>query len=168
MADPSRPWEGYMPPFKIFGNLYFVGTTFVSSHVIDTGEGLILLDSNYPQCTYLVLENMRRLGLDPMNIKYILHSHGHYDHVGGTRAIVELTGAKTIIGRADRDYVNGTLDLTWAKELGFTYNEMFEPDILLDDGDIFELGNTKIRGYSSLYINSIVFAYSPCTSSHIL
>ena len=149
MSDPSRPWEGYMPPFKIFGNLYFVGTTFVSSHVIDTGDGLILLDSNYPQCTYLVLENMRKLGLDPMNIKYILHSHGHYDHVGGTRAIVELTGAKTIIGRADRDYVNGTLDLTWAKELGFTYNEMFEPDILLDDGDIFELGNTKIRCVST-------------------
>jgi len=53
-----RPWEGYMEPFRIFGNLYFVGTTFVSSHVIDTGDGLILLDSNYPQCTYLVTEGI--------------------------------------------------------------------------------------------------------------
>ena len=96
-----------MDPFRIFGNLYFVGTTFVSSHVIDTGEGLILLDSGYPQCTYLVTEGMRRLGLDPMDIKYILHSHGHYDHIGGTRALVELTGTKTIIGREDVDYANG-------------------------------------------------------------
>ena len=134
-----------MEPFQIFGNLYFVGTTFVSTHVIDTGDGLILLDSNYPQCTYLVTEGMRRLGLDPMNIKYILHSHGHYDHIGGTRALVELTGAKTVIGRADADYVSGKVDLTWAKELGFEFHEAFEPDVILDDGDVLELGNTKIR-----------------------
>lgn len=144
-----KPWEGYMEPFRICGNLYFVGTKFVSSHVIDTGEGLILLDSNYPQCTYLVTEGMRKLGLNPMDIKYILHSHGHYDHIGGTRALVELTGAKTIIGRPDVSYVNGTEDLTWAKELGFEFYEMFEPDVILDDGDMFELGKTKIRAVST-------------------
>jgi len=140
-----RPWEGYMEPFKIFGNLYFVGTTFVSCHVIDTGDGLVLIDSGYPQCTYLTLENIRKVGLDPYDIKYILLSHGHYDHVGGARAIRELTGAKTLIGRQDREYVNGTLDLTWAKEIGYQYYEEFEPDILIDDGYVFELGNTKIR-----------------------
>lgn len=144
-----KAWEGYMEPFRIFGNLYFVGTKFVSSHVIDTGEGLILLDSNYPQCTYLVTEGMRKLGLDPADIRFILHSHGHYDHIGGTRALIELTGAKTIIGRADVPYVNGTVDLTWAKELGFKYYEAFEPDIILDDGDVFRLGRTKIRAVST-------------------
>lgn len=140
-----KPWEGYMEPFRIFGNLYFIGTTFVSSHLIDTGAGLVLIDSGYPQCTYLTLENIRKLGFDPYDIKYIIHSHGHYDHIGGTRAIVELTGAKTAIGRPDREYVNGTLDLTWAKELGYEYYEMFEPDILLDDGDVFKCGNTEIK-----------------------
>lgn len=144
-----KPWKGYMEPFQIFGNLYFVGTRFVSSHVIDTGDGLILLDSNYPQCTYLLTEGMRKVGLNPYDIKFILHSHGHYDHIGGTRALVELTGAKTIIGRPDVDYVNGTLDLTWARELGFEYNEKFEPDIILDDGDIFTCGNTRIRAVST-------------------
>ena len=140
-----KPWEGYMEPFCIFGNLYFVGTTFVSSHLIDTGSGLVLIDSGYPQCTYLTLENIRRLGFDPYDIKYLIHSHGHYDHIGGTRAIVELTGAKTLIGRPDRDYVNGTLDLTWAKELGYEYFEMFEPDILLDDGDTLKCGITEFE-----------------------
>ncbi len=144
-----KPWEGYLEPFRIFGNLYFVGTTFVSSHVIDTGEGLILLDSNFPQCTYLVTEGMRKLGLNPMDIKYILHSHGHYDHIGGTRALVELTGAKTIIGKPDVPFVNGSVDLTWAKELGFEFKEMFEPDIVLEDGDVFTLGKTKIRAVST-------------------
>ena len=145
----NTPWEGYMEPFRIFGNLYFVGTKFVSSHIVDTGEGLILIDSQYPQSLYLLLENIRKVGLNPYDIKYILHSHGHYDHLGGTRALVELTGAKTVIGRADRDYANGTLDLTWAKELGFTYYEMFEPDILLDDGDVLALGKTRIRCVST-------------------
>ena len=80
MANPRdgfvtfKPWEGQMEPFRIFGNLYFVGNLYVSSHVIDTGEGLILLDSNYPQCVYLVTEGMRKLGLDPADIKYIIHS----------------------------------------------------------------------------------------------
>ena len=144
-----KPWEGYMEPFCICGNLYFVGNRYVSSHVIDTGEGLILLDSNYPQCTYLVTEGMRKVGLDPADIKFILHSHGHYDHVGGTRALVALTGAKTIIGRPDASYVNGDVDLTWARELGDAYYEMFEPDILLDDGDVFKLGKTEIRAVST-------------------
>lgn len=144
-----KTWEGYMEPFKIFGNLYYVGNTFVSSHVIDTGDGLILLDSNYPECLYMVTEGMRNLGLNPKDIRYILHSHGHYDHIGGTKALVELYGCKTIIGREDVPYVNGSVDLTWAKELGYVYREAFEPDIILDDGDIFTCGETKIRAVNT-------------------
>ena len=140
-----KPWEAYMEPFKIFGNLYFVGNRYVSSHVIDTGEGLILLDSNFPECTYLLTEGMRKLGLNPYDIKYILHSHGHYDHIGGTRALTEYFGAQTIIGAPDVPYVNGSVNLTWADELGFKFFEAFEPDIVLNDGDIFEFGKTKIR-----------------------
>lgn len=133
-----------MPPFCIFGNLYFVGTYPASSHLLDTGKGLILLDSGYPQTLYLVLENIRKLGFSPYDIKYILHSHGHYDHLGATKALVELTGAKTIIGTADAPYANGTVDLTWARELGYEYHEVFEPDILLADEDRITLGNIDI------------------------
>lgn len=81
-----HPWEGYMPPFRIWGNIYFVGTSPASTHIIDTGEGLIMIDSGYQHSLYLVLENMRKLGLDPMDIKYIVHTHGHIDHCGATRA----------------------------------------------------------------------------------
>lgn len=144
-----KAWDGYREPFRVFGNLYFVGNREGSSHIIDTGEGLILLDSNYPHFLCLVIDGMKELGLDPADIKYILHSHGHYDHIGGTRELIDLYGCKTIIGREDRDYVNGKVDLTWAKELGSEYVGMFEPDILLDDGDVFELGNTKIRAVST-------------------
>lgn len=144
----AQPWVGYMPPFKMIGNLYFVGTEPASTHIIDTGDGLIMLDSGYQHSLYLVLQNMHTLGLDPMNIKYIVHTHGHIDHCGATKALVELTGAKTFLGEPDREYINGTLDLSWAKELD-VYLETFEPDVLLHDGDEISLGNTTIKAVAT-------------------
>lgn len=145
----NLPWEGSFPPLKIFGNLYFVGNCPASTHIIDTGEGLIMLDSGYQHSLYSVIDGVYRVGLDLHDLKYILHTHGHIDHFGATRALVELTGAKTFIGRPDRDYANGTLDLSYAKELGMEFNETFEPDVLLDDGDVIELGNTRIKAVAT-------------------
>ena len=97
MGKKIIPWKGAFPSFKIFGNLYFVGTEPASTHVIDTGDGLIMLDTGYQHSLYLVLDGMYRLGLDPRELKYILLTHGHIDHLGAARALVELTGAKTAI-----------------------------------------------------------------------
>lgn len=139
-----HPWEGYVKPFQIFGNLYFVGTTPASTHLIDTGDGLIVIDPGYPQSLYLVIDNIYKLGFQVKDIKYIICTHGHYDHLGAARALVELTGAKTFLGKEDVTYANGTDDLTWAKELGAVYHEAFEPDVLLSDNDVIKLGNTEI------------------------
>ena len=139
-----RGWESRMEPFRGFGNLYFVGTEPASAHLIDTGTGLILLDSGYPETLYLVLDSIRRLGFRLEDLALILHSHGHIDHIGGTRALVELTGAKTAIGAADADTVRGRRPLTFAKELGMTFDGFFEPDRLLQDGDVIALGSTRI------------------------
>lgn len=76
---------------------------------VDMGDGLIMFDSGYQHSLYLVIDGMYRLGLNPHDLKYIFHTHGHIDHIGGTRALVELTGAKTVLGRADRQYANGEL-----------------------------------------------------------
>jgi metallo-beta-lactamase class B len=141
--------DGYIEPSKIFENLYFVGTIPASTHILDTGDGLIMFDSGYQHSLYLVIHNMHLLGLNPLNLKYIIHTHGHIDHFGATKSLVELTGAKTFIGRADKDYCNGKLDLSYAKELNMEFNETFEPDFLLDDGSVIELGNTKIKAVAT-------------------
>ena len=138
-------WDGYIKPFNIFGNLYFAGTIPASTHLIDTGDGLILIDTGYQHSLYLLINNIWKLGFSPYDIKYLVHTHGHIDHFGGTRALVELTGAKTVIGRPDKDYANGKLDLSYAKELGMQFKETFHPDILVDDGDVIRLGNTEIH-----------------------
>ena len=136
-------WEGYIAPDRVFGNLYFVGTYPASTHVIETEEGLIVIDPGYPEALDTVLENMRAIGLDPMKTRIILCSHGHYDHAGAVKALRDMTGAKTYIGRGDLDMVEKGIR-TWAEELGTEYNEAFTPDVLLDDGDHVQLGRTDI------------------------
>lgn len=143
------PWDRYVEPFRIFGNLYFVGTGHASTLILDTGDGLIMLDSGYQHSLYLVIHNMNLLGLSPLDLKYIVHTHGHIDHFGATRALVELTGAKTFLGAPDRGAANGSNDLSCARELGMEFEETFEPDVLLHDGDIIELGNVRIKAVAT-------------------
>ena len=75
----KNPWESQVKPFKIFGNVYFVGNRKASSHMIDTGDGLILIDTGYFETLYQVIENIYALGFDPHDVKYIIHTHGHID-----------------------------------------------------------------------------------------
>lgn len=131
--------------FKMYGNLYFVGSTAVSVHIIETSEGLVMIDTGYPDMYEQILDSMSDLNLDPKNICAIFHSHGHIDHFGCTVKLKALSGAKTYIGRPDNDIANGKLDLSWAKEIGIDGFEMFDADVLIDDGDVFTFGKTKIR-----------------------
>ena len=116
-----------MTPFKMIGNLYFVGTKAASSHLIDTGEGLILIDSGYEKTADVIVESMAMLGFDIKDVKYILHSHGHYDHVGGAQKLVALSGAESFLHPADFRYLT---DKT--------------PHTPLYDGFTLSLGNTRI------------------------
>lgn len=149
MSIVTAPWEGTFEPVKIIGNLYFVGTEPASVHIIDTGDGLIMLDSGYQQSLYIVIDNMYKVGLNPHDLKYIMLTHGHIDHFGGARALKELTGAKIVLGRPDEDYADGTRDLSFAKELDMNFYETFQPDILIDDGDKITLGNTTVRAVAT-------------------
>lgn len=140
-----HPWDYRVEPFRIAGNLYYVGNSYVSSHLIDTGDGLILLDTTFPQTVYLLLESVRSLGFNPNDICYILHCHGHYDHIGGTRAIVELTGARTALGKEDIEMLTTRQELTWAPIYGVEFYETFHVDFPLVDGQTISLGRTSIE-----------------------
>lgn len=117
-----------MKPFKIAGNLYFVGTKPASSHMIDTGDGLILIDVGYKETADVVIASVAQLGFDISDVKYILLTHGHGDHSEGAPKIRALSGAKILIGREDVKYLKG-----------------FSPDGFLGDGDVIKLGNTEIQ-----------------------
>ena len=125
----NNRYEGIIEPVKIIGNVYFVGTFPASSHLIDTGDGLILIDTGYSDTLFLLINSIYKLGFTPYDIKYIIHTHWHWDHTESTAALVHLTGAKTFIGKKDAEKCK----------------KYFEPDYLLEDGDTVELGNVKIE-----------------------
>ncbi len=116
-------------PFRMIGNVYFVGTVEASCHLIDTGDGLILIDTGYKENADTVVESMNALGFDVKDVKIILHSHGHYDHTDATEKLLKLVpSAKTYLSFRDIKYIKG-----------------FTPDFDIRDGDVIELGNTKIE-----------------------
>lgn len=131
--------------FRLHPNVYFVGDERVSVHLIDTSAGLVMIDTGYPNMLNVILENIKRVGFSVTDIRAIFHSHGHIDHFGCTREIVKLSGAKTYISRIDNDILNGTLDLSWAKELNCTLPQPFSCDVLIEDGDVFRFGDVSVR-----------------------
>ncbi len=143
MGKKIIPWEEYMPPCKIYGNLYFVGSVGGSSHLIATDEGLTLIDTGFPQTLYLLLESIRALGFEPKDIRHIIHTHGHYDHIGATRALIELYHPVTYLGAPDLDYVTGKRDLALAEYFDCTFIETFTPDVLIGDGERRNIGGTE-------------------------
>lgn len=138
-------WKQRVDPFPIWGNLKFCGTVPSSCHIIDTGEGLMLIDPGLPETFYLVLQSIWELGYKPADVRAIIHTHGHYDHAGATRELLELAPeAKTYIGAGDADIVRGKNDLSCAEVFGVQFDGFFEPDVLLRDRDTVKLGNTEI------------------------
>lgn len=115
-------------PFRLAGNVYFVGEHRASSHMIDTGEGLILIDVGYEETADIVEDSLRILGYDVKDVKIILLSHGHGDHSDGVPKIVAKSGAVVYMFEEDNKYLRG-----------------FLPDVSFKDGDLIRLGNTEIR-----------------------
>ncbi len=131
--------------FRMHKNVYFVSDERVSVHLIDTAKGLVMIDTGYPDMLDVILENIKNVGLSVKDICAIFHSHGHIDHFGCTKEFVEMSGAKTYISRIDNDILNGTLDLSWAKELNCRLPSPFSCDVLIEDGDVFDFGDTSVR-----------------------
>lgn len=141
-----RPYLMNRPPFRIAGNLYFVGNLWCSSHLIDTGDGLILLDTPTAACLPGLMFNITSLGFCLKDLKYIVVSHAHTDHFGAVAALSYLTGAKTFLGEVDAQDMRDAPERMekMNRDLG-AYNECFIPDVELKDGDIISLGNTNMR-----------------------
>ena len=131
------PENPIIPPFKLCGNIYFVGEYRASSHLIDTGEGLILIDTGYEETADIIMSNIKELGFDIKDVKIILFSHGHGDHTLGTRKLLEHCAAETYIAKENVKYI-GVKSFKIFEDLVFVPNHYFY------DGKIIKLGNTEI------------------------
>lgn len=145
-ADFYQNPESYnIEPFQIFGNLYYVGDKKVCMHLIDTGEGLILFDTGYSHNYQSLIQSIEKLGFCPKDIKYVIHSHGHFDHFGGGDRLRDTYGAKILMSKVDTDLLKEMPERALVHLSALAEDEICWPDKTIDDGEIISLGNTQIR-----------------------
>jgi len=140
----AHPEKYRMEPFRIFGNLYYVGDQKVCPHLIDTGAGLILIDTGYGHELPYLLENIRTLGFRVEDVKIIIHTHGHYDHFGCSQAIKDISGARIYMSRVDTELLREMPERALMHHSCVSGAQIPWPDIELEDGDHVCLGNTDI------------------------
>ncbi len=149
-TGPSPPLPAaFSPPFnsitpvKLFDNLYFVGTTAVGSFVIDTGDGLIMLDTGCGEAdAALMVADMKKLGLDPSRIKLLLISHEHFDHYGGIHYLKKNVCPKAKVAMS---LIGWNMLQTVPMEWAYIGSRPQSVDIFLTDGMKLEVGNTTIQ-----------------------
>jgi len=96
----------YAEPAKVYDNLYFVGGKVHTSWALTTSDGIIIIDTIFPyNSEELIIGGLEKLGLNPADIKYVIISHAHGDHIGGAQILQERYGAQVAMGAADWDLV---------------------------------------------------------------
>ena len=134
-----------MKPFQVAPQTWYVaGQTWIGCYLIDTGDGLILIDAAIPESMYLLVDSIYRLGYKPEDIKKILISHAHFDHCGAAGAMKELTGAELYMSKEDWEFMKACPEETMVLDKD-SHPQMFEPDKFYSDDEPIVLGNISIR-----------------------
>jgi metallo-beta-lactamase class B len=144
-AQSSPDWTEPFPPFRIAGNLYYVGSKGLASYLITTPEGDILINSDLEANVPMISASIEKLGFHFKDTKILLISHAHWDHDAGSAMIIRMTGAKYMVMDADVSVVEsgGKTDFQY----GNTPSSLYRPakvDRILHDGDQVKLGGTVL------------------------
>jgi len=131
-------------PTKIFDNLYLVGPCYVSVWLLTTPQGDILFDTTQEPFVDHVIDNIKKVGVDLHDIKYIILSHGHLDHVGGAAKIQEATGGAHIMAMEQDWQMMADLDGKKGNRDGGGNNRMPKKDMVIKDGDTLDFGGQHL------------------------
>ena len=149
VCDPCDSWNQPQDPFRVHGNTWYVGTGGLSSVLIESDDGLILIDGGLPQSAALIDVNIRNLGFNSQDIKAILVSHAHYDHVGGVSALQRLSGANVftsiagsgplavgVLADDDPQYIAGSDE---------GYFPLVREVVAVEDGGVVSVGSLHVK-----------------------
>jgi metallo-beta-lactamase class B len=132
-----------MEPFKVFDNLYHVGPCYVSSWVLQTPQGDILFDTAQEPFVDMIEANIKKIGVDPHDIKYIIINHGHVDHFGGARGLQEFTGARVMATPEDWKMIEAFAGKPNNRD-GNKPTEVPMRDMDVHEGDHLDLGDQHL------------------------
>jgi len=136
-AQPGG-WNDPFPPHKVMDNVYYVGTTMLSSYLITTPEGHILLSSNYEASVPVIQAGVEQLGFDFKDIKILISGHAHPDHIEGDALVKELTGAEVVVGR---------LEVPDVQAFKHPKGKPQPIDRIVDEGDAVTLGGMTLTAH---------------------
>lgn len=135
----------YIEPCRIFGNVYYVGDNWVCVHLIDTGDGLLLIDAGNCGATAMLIHAIWSLGFNPADVKWIILSHGHLDHIGAVNFFKNMFGTKIYMGEPDAVMFQERPSLSILQDNPDVSEKLFKIDEVIHDGDTLQFGRVKIR-----------------------
>lgn len=135
-----------VPPFRIVGNIHYVGARNIASYLITTPQGHILIDTGTTAMHDVIRKNVQALGFSTSDIRIMLSSHAHFDHVEGHAAMKALTGAQVMAMAGDAEALSSGKDNSALGAVGWTPVAV---DRVLKHGDTVTLGGTTLRAVHS-------------------
>jgi metallo-beta-lactamase class B len=146
-AQVNPDWTTPIAPFRIAGNLYYVGGKDLASYLIVTPQGAILINSSLETSVPMIRASVEQLGFKFSDIKVLLISHAHWDHDAGSAELIKQTGAKYMVMDGDVGVVEsgGATDFAYAKD---TYPAA-KVERVLHDGSLVELGGTVLTAHKT-------------------
>lgn len=138
--------EQVVQPYQAFDNVWYVGLCWVSAWVIKTPEGAILVDTLHEPFGDQLLANLKAVGVAPADIRYVVMTHGHFDHVGGAQRLKPLTGAQFVMTQKGWDEAQQDSRRSAAGPRPW---QMIPTDRVVADGDEIRLGDQVLRVYET-------------------
>ena len=135
----NTPDDQYVEPWKPFDNVDFVGICWVSAWLIHTDDGVVLIDTLYGPFKKMIVDNIKSTGTDLEDIKYVLMTHGHFDHVGGAEALKPLLPNATFV-MTQAGWDEAVYSAARSQGGPRAWN-MIEPEMVVADGDKITVGN---------------------------
>ena len=146
----SAEWLAPASPERIYGNSYLVGFGGMSVALIDTGAGLVLVDGALPQAAPAILANVRQLGFDPKDIKFILSTEPHFDHAGGLAALARDTGATVVASARGAEGLRTGMHAKDDPQLAYGGSWPAVTRLrVMKDGEVLKLGKAAITAVAT-------------------
>lgn len=137
----------YVHPFRMYGDVWYVGDSWVCVHLIDTGDGLLLIDSGNCGGTAMLVNAIWEAGFKPSDVKWIIHSHGHLDHFGAANFFKRMFGTKLYLGEPDARMFREQPEISAIYDTHNDCDELFVPDYEIKEGDVLTFGKVTMTFY---------------------